>query len=75
MAHGQSTQGAWHIYASRTRFIPDGLLGLLGQDKLATCSGRRSAAGSDPWNQGQYPYAPDVAVNDRRVTQAGEYES
>jgi DNA helicase-2/ATP-dependent DNA helicase PcrA len=25
---GQSAQGARHVYASRTRFIPDGLLGL-----------------------------------------------
>jgi DNA helicase-2/ATP-dependent DNA helicase PcrA len=26
--HGQNTQGDRHVYASRTRFIPDGLLGL-----------------------------------------------
>jgi DNA helicase-2/ATP-dependent DNA helicase PcrA len=26
--HGQSAQGDRHVYASRTRFIPDGLLGL-----------------------------------------------
>ena len=26
--HGQSAQGARHVYASRTRFIPEGLLGL-----------------------------------------------
>jgi hypothetical protein len=26
--HGQSAQGDGHLYASRTRFIPDGLLGL-----------------------------------------------
>ena len=26
--HGQSAQGDRHLYASRTRFIPDGLLGL-----------------------------------------------
>jgi DNA helicase II / ATP-dependent DNA helicase PcrA len=26
--HGQSSQGDGHVYASRTRFIPDGLLGL-----------------------------------------------
>jgi DNA helicase-2/ATP-dependent DNA helicase PcrA len=26
--HGQSVQGNRHVYASRTRFIPDGLLGL-----------------------------------------------
>jgi len=26
--HGQSAQGDRHVYASRTRFIPEGLLGL-----------------------------------------------
>jgi DNA helicase-2/ATP-dependent DNA helicase PcrA len=26
--HGQNAQGDRHVYASRTRFIPDGLLGL-----------------------------------------------
>jgi DNA helicase-2/ATP-dependent DNA helicase PcrA len=26
--HGQSAQGDRHVYASRTRFIPDSLLGL-----------------------------------------------
>jgi DNA helicase-2/ATP-dependent DNA helicase PcrA len=26
--HGQNPQGDRHVYASRTRFIPDGLLGL-----------------------------------------------
>jgi DNA helicase II / ATP-dependent DNA helicase PcrA len=26
--HGQSAQGGRHVYASRTRFIPEGLLGL-----------------------------------------------
>jgi DNA helicase-2/ATP-dependent DNA helicase PcrA len=26
--HGQSTQGDRHVYAARTRFIPDRLLGL-----------------------------------------------
>src|SRR5205809_6469121 len=26
--HGQNAQGDWHVYASRTRFIPDELLGL-----------------------------------------------
>ena len=27
-AHGQNAQGDRHVYASRTRFIPEGLLGL-----------------------------------------------
>jgi DNA helicase-2/ATP-dependent DNA helicase PcrA len=26
--HGQKTQGDQHVYASRSRFIPEGLLGL-----------------------------------------------
>jgi DNA helicase II / ATP-dependent DNA helicase PcrA len=26
--HGQNAQGDRHVYASRTRFIPEGLLGL-----------------------------------------------
>jgi DNA helicase-2/ATP-dependent DNA helicase PcrA len=26
--HGQGAHGDWHVYASRTRFIPEGLLGL-----------------------------------------------
>jgi DNA helicase-2/ATP-dependent DNA helicase PcrA len=29
--HGQSAQGDRHVYASRTRFIPDGLLFLFDQ--------------------------------------------
>jgi DNA helicase II / ATP-dependent DNA helicase PcrA len=31
--HGQSTQGDRHVYASRTRFIPEGLVGLF--DKMS----------------------------------------
>jgi DNA helicase II / ATP-dependent DNA helicase PcrA len=30
-AHGQRAQGDRHVYASRTRFIPDRLLGLFDQ--------------------------------------------
>jgi DNA helicase-2/ATP-dependent DNA helicase PcrA len=29
--HGQNAQGDRHVYASRTRFIPNGLLGLFEQ--------------------------------------------
>ena len=29
--HGQSAQGDRHVYASRTRFIPDGLLSLFNK--------------------------------------------
>jgi DNA helicase II / ATP-dependent DNA helicase PcrA len=41
--HGQNTHGDRHIYASRTRFIPDGLLGLFDM-----ISWPRVAAGAPP---------------------------
>jgi ATP-dependent DNA helicase UvrD/PcrA len=31
--HGQSAQGDRHVYASRTRFIPEGLLGLFDRTR------------------------------------------
>ena len=37
--HGQHAQGDRHLYASRTRFIPEKLLGLFEQDRLAGCAG------------------------------------
>ena len=35
--HGQHAQGDRHLYASRTRFIPEKLLGLFERDGLARC--------------------------------------
>jgi hypothetical protein len=60
--HGQNAKGDRHLYASRTRFIPDGLLYLF--DKLAACCGRRFPA---RWNsrrthQCRRPHARDVAI-------------
>jgi DNA helicase-2/ATP-dependent DNA helicase PcrA len=45
--YGQSAQGDRHVYASRTRFIPDGLLGLF--DRMSwppVAAGPRTLAAS-----------------------------
>jgi len=44
--HGQNAQGDRHVYASRTRFIPDGLLGLFERTAwpMAAHSAVRSAS-------------------------------
>lgn len=45
--HGQSAQGARHVYASRTRFIPEGLLSLFdstGWPPLAAGAPARAAS-------------------------------
>jgi DNA helicase-2/ATP-dependent DNA helicase PcrA len=44
--HGQNAQGDRHVYASRTRFIPDRLLGLFERTSwpLATSTAARAAS-------------------------------
>jgi len=38
--HGQSAQGDRHVYAARTRFIPDRLLNLFEKNQLAAVGNR-----------------------------------
>ena len=42
--HGQHAQGDRHVYASRTRFIPEKLLGSVRAHGLACCAGRSRGA-------------------------------
>jgi DNA helicase-2/ATP-dependent DNA helicase PcrA len=46
--HGQNTQGDRHVYAARTRFIPDELLGL-----FESVAWPGTAAGLTPRGPGQ----------------------
>jgi DNA helicase II / ATP-dependent DNA helicase PcrA len=46
-SHGQSAQGDRHVYAARTRFIPDGLLNLFNK-RAWPVTAAESAAVRDP---------------------------
>jgi len=50
--HGQHAQGDRHLYASRTRFIPEKLLGPVRSNGLARRAGRHRGAASQPASQG-----------------------
>jgi len=65
--HGQSAKGDRHVYASRTRFIPDGLLGFFDRTSWPPVGGWRSRPCSERGPHKRWgPYARDVAV--RRST-------
>jgi DNA helicase-2/ATP-dependent DNA helicase PcrA len=59
--HGQNPQGDRHVYASRTRFVPDGLLELFDQS-----SWPRSAATSPPARAGRNARV-DLAARSRAM--------
>jgi hypothetical protein len=67
--HQQSRSGDRHLYASRTRFVPDALLGLFEQRDLAGAGG--GAGGRGCWEargacRYRGPIAGKMAVRFRR---------
>ena len=67
--HGQHAQGDRHVYASRTRFIPEKLLGSVREDRLAARGGRRRGARRKPGpaHRRRRPHARNVAVGGSRM--------
>jgi len=60
----KNAKGDRHLYASRTRFIPDGLLGLFDMTSCRVLRPASSANGSSSRaHECRRPYARDVAMN------------
>ena len=70
--HGQHAKGDRHVYASRTRFIPERLLGLFERTTWPLVGGRRRRADCQPGaaDRCRRPHARDVALRRRRIAVA-----